>query len=523
MDLSPWFNRFLWFSRPGGSGLLTISRCNDFELYRPTRSGGLALERLLRGRPLAQDDSSLLTSPGQACGKANASIPLKGENPNPKKTGPTMNASPSHDLIIGLDRSDQKADLHLIETSTGKRWDETLPTSPESLQAWLHQLREKHPQARVAICLEQPAVALIAFLEVHDWIVLYPINPITLQKFREAFVTSRAKDDRKDARYLAELLSAHHDKLTSWKPEDSRTRLLQHLVLHRRAVVDERTGLTNRLQALLKQYFPQALDLCGDDLWRPLATAFLLKWPSLQALQKARPETLKTFYHLHGSRSQKLMVQRLQCVENAVILTREPALVESYALRVKLVCRELQMVVLAIADYDKQIADVFKDHPDREIFSELPGAGRTLAPRLLAAMGTQRDQFADAASLQRFSGIAPVTKQSGGSRYVHRRYLCRKFLRQSFHEYAKESILHCRWAAAYYKQQREKGAHYHTAVRALAFKWQRVIWKCWHARTPYRNEIHEAALQRNGSLIVASFSQIELGKSPFKKPTNQPK
>ena len=40
-----------------------------------------------------------------------------------------------------------------------------------------------------------------------------------------------------------------------------------------------------------------------EDLWRPLATAFLLKWPSLSAVKKAKTATLKEFYYLHGSRS----------------------------------------------------------------------------------------------------------------------------------------------------------------------------------------------------------------------------
>jgi hypothetical protein len=66
---------------------------------------------------------------------------------------------------------------------------------------------------------------------------LYPINPITLQKFREAFVLCRAKDDTQDAQYLARLLLTHHAELTPWQPEDQATRLLQHLVAHRRAVV----------------------------------------------------------------------------------------------------------------------------------------------------------------------------------------------------------------------------------------------------------------------------------------------
>ena len=153
-----------------------------------------------------------------------------------------MNTPHPYDLIIGLDRADKKADLCLIDTQTSDRSSTTIDTSPEALWQWLLQLREQHPQARVALCLEQPAGHLIGFLEAYDWISLYPVNPITLQKLREAFVTSRAKDDAKDAFYLAELLLCHADKLKLWAPEDSATAAIQQWVFHRRAVIDERTG-----------------------------------------------------------------------------------------------------------------------------------------------------------------------------------------------------------------------------------------------------------------------------------------
>jgi hypothetical protein len=96
-----------------------------------------------------------------------------------------------YDLIIGLDRSDKKADLCLLNTTTDQRQFALIDTSPEALWEWLLQLRQAYPQARVALCLEQPAGHLIAFLEAYEWITLFPINPITLQKFRETFVTSR--------------------------------------------------------------------------------------------------------------------------------------------------------------------------------------------------------------------------------------------------------------------------------------------------------------------------------------------
>ena len=315
---------------------------------------------------------------------------------------------------------------------------------------------------------------------------------------------------------MAQLLLNHHDKLKAWQPDDTQTRQLQQLVSHRRAVVDERTGLTNRLKALLKQYFPQALDLCGEDLWRPLATAFLLKWPTLQSLKKARKESLKEFYYLQGSRSQKLIEQRLERIEKAVPLSDEFALLQSYTLRVQLICQELQLLLKTIEQFDQEIANVFQQHPDREIFEALPGAGPVLAPRLLASMGSERERYARPENLQCFSGVAPVTQQSGGKCHIHHRYLCPKFLRQSFHEYAKESILHSRWAAAYYGQQRNKGCAHHTAVRALAYKWQRVIWKCWQTRTIYKEEIYEAALKKNKSPLSGLLDQIELGKSPVK-------
>src|ERR1043166_6163691 len=291
-------------SRPDGSGLLTISRVNDFELIDRPAGPGLTLSTTTQeGVAACQHDSSILPSPGQVCGRTNTKPVTKGNR---------MYAPHPFELVIGLDRSDRTADLWVLDTRTGTRTHQSIGTAPEALGRWAEQLHAAQPQARVALCLEQPALNLIACLETYPWLVLYPINPVSLQNYRQALVTSRAKDDTKDARYLAEWLYHHHAELRPWTPDDRRTRWLQQLVAHRRAVVDERTALTNRLQALLKQYYPQALELCGEDLWRPLATAFLLKWPSLQALRRVRPATLKQFYYRHGSRSPRVLRKPLE-------------------------------------------------------------------------------------------------------------------------------------------------------------------------------------------------------------------
>lgn len=63
-----------------------------------------------------------------------------------------------------------------------------------------------------------------------------------------------------------------------------------------------------------------------------------------------------------------------------------------------------------------------------------------------------------------------------------------------------------------------QGCSHHTAVRALAFKWQRIIWRCWQDRRPYDEATYQAGLKQRGSPIVALFESVDLGKSPWKNP-----
>ena len=142
-------------------------------------------------------------------------------------------------------------------------------------------------------------------------------------------------------------------------------------------------------------------------------------------------------------------------------------------------------------------------HPDFFIFQSLPGAGAALAPPLLAALGSQRDRYASAEEVQKYSGIAPVTERSGEKKWVHFRWACPKFLRQSFHEWAGHSTAQSVWARAYYQQQRQRGKDHHAAVRALAFKWIRIVFRCWQERAAYDENRYLAALAKRGSPLTS--------------------
>jgi hypothetical protein len=153
-----------------------------------------------------------------------------------------------------------------------------------------------------------------------------------------------------------------------------------------------------------------------------------------------------------------------------------------------------------VAAYDKRIAAVTADHPDAPIFSSLPGAGAALTPRLIAAFGTDRRQWRDAQDLQRFSGIAPILVRSGNCSRVAIRRACPKFVRQTFHEFAAHSIRFCSWAKLLYEHHlKGDKRNHHPAVRAVAFQWIRIAYRCWLNREPYDERIFLAAQRRRNS------------------------
>jgi transposase len=117
-------------------------------------------------------------------------------------------------------------------------------------------------------------------------------------------------------------------------------------------------------------------------------------------------------------------------------------------------------------------------------------------------LGSDRQRWQSADELACLVGVAPVLERSGQSCWVRWRYFCPKFLCQTFHEYAGESIRHSFWARAYYEQQRAKGKSHHAAVRALAFKWVRIIFRCWQTMTAYDEVKYLENLRRKGSSLL---------------------
>jgi len=402
---------------------------------------------------------------------------------------------PDFAAFIAIDWADHEHAWALQVAGSRQRESGKLEHTPEAIEAWALQWATRFAGRPVAVALEQARGALLYALSKYQHLVLYPIHPSTSHNYRTAMFPSGSKDDPKDADLLLDLLTLHRDRLRVLKPDTEQTRKLQALVEKRRQLVQERTAQTNRITDQLKLYFPQVLSWF-DELHAPLVAAFLERWPTLPQLQKEHPEEVRKFFYQHHARSQSRIEERLRQIPPAQAPIHDAAVIEPGVLLVQALLAMVAALSQGIRSLERAIEQVATTHPDYFIFSSFPAAGPTLAPRLIAAFGSRRERYRSANEMQSFSGIAPVETASGSQHWVHFRWACPKFLRQTFHEYAAVSIPCCAWARAFYQQQRAKGSDHQAAVRSLAFKWIRILFRCWQSRQPYQEDLYLAARER---------------------------
>jgi len=413
-------------------------------------------------------------------------------------------ADHSFTAYVGIDWSDSKHDVCFQAAGDDQREFTRFSHQVDSIEAWAQSMHHRFG-GRIAVALELAKGPIVYALQKHDFIVLFPVNPSMLAKYREAFKPSRAKDDPTDAELALDLLVRHPERFEALRPQSVEMRTLMSLVEQRRQLVNDRIRLTNRLRSALKQYYPQTLEWF-DHIDTPIFCDFISRWPTLTQVKRARRSTLERFFHAHNMRFAHVRETRLASIKAATALTLDDAVVTPHRLQALVLVDQLRVTLQSIQRFDEEIAALAPQHRDYALFSSLPGAGPQLAPRLLVAFGEQRERFKNAAEIQKYSGIAPVTERSGRKHWVHWRWQCPTFLRQTFVEWAAQTINKSFWAAAFYRQQRAKGCTYQAALRALAFKWIRILYRCWQTRTPYNEANYLKALERRGSPLLKQFA-----------------
>lgn len=419
----------------------------------------------------------------------------------PTQSLPPSDSHPAaeHSVIIGIDWADREHAVCLIDPH-GRATHQTLPHSPEAIDEWAAALAGRFPGQMIAIAVEQTKGALVHALLKYEHFLLFPLNPRQLACYREALDPSGSKGDPADAFLLAQFLHHHRQHLRPLQPDTPATRKLARFSEIRRKIVDERARLTLQLKSTLKQYFPQALSL--DFV---LLLDLLQRWPTLAQIQRAHPLTLRTFLRQHGIAAEERQTEFIQAFRAAIPLTRDDAVIEPAAAYAALMARQLHELNRTIEQFDRQLAVQTEQHPDAAIFRSLPGAGDALVPRLIAAFGTDRERFQSAHQVQCYSGIAPVTRQSGKTRHTSSRHACPKFLRQTFHEFAEHARRWSSWSAAFYRARRDAGSRHQAAVRALAFKWIRILFRLWKTRSTYDENVYIQQLRKRNSPLLKSL------------------
>jgi transposase len=391
----------------------------------------------------------------------------------------------------------------LLPRATGRVESGTVGSSPEALAQWTAGLRKRFPEGLIGISVEGHRGGLISYLLRVDFVVVFPINPHASADYRDSFRPSGAKDDSADALMLLDYMVRHPEKLRPLRPDSEEVRLLAAFCEDRRQAVEQRKALSNQLTDCLKAYYPQALKMV-DELHSELACAFLSRWPEPKMLKKVGKQSFRKFFYAHNCRSEALLKKRLELIGHLVVLTADRAVIVPNRMKMQRLVHMIRDLNRSIAEYDREIDRLYRQMPDHDIFSSFPGAGDALGPRLLTAFGSDRSRFARPEEIQQLSAVAPVTEQSGNSKWVRRRWQFNSFLHQTFFEYARASLRSSLWAQAYVEAKQAKGTGFNTAIRALAFKWQRIMFACWQNHEPYDETRYLRALSRKGAPIATN-------------------
>ena len=228
--------------------------------------------------------------------------------------------------FVGLDWADGNHAVCLQTADSERREVSELEHRPESIDAWARGLRRRFGGKPIAVALELAKGPIVYALRQYDFLVIFPLNPATLAKYREVFAPSGAKDDPTDAELALAFLLKYPEKLSPLDPQSAEMRALEQLVEMRRRLIDDQTRITNRLTSALKNYFPQALDWFPDKA-SVLFCDFLDRWSTLKSARQARRSTLTRFFHEHNVRRTALIQQRIDAIKAAVPLTDDLAVI----------------------------------------------------------------------------------------------------------------------------------------------------------------------------------------------------
>ena len=395
---------------------------------------------------------------------------------------------------LGVDWADQTHAVWVVAADGTKIVAHTVPHTAEGLSEWGRELDQWRAQGvELWAAIERREGRVVDFLLDHG-VAVYPVNPKALNRARDRFRQSGAKDDPFDARVLADFLRTDHAHLQALQPSSEAAQELKLLTEDYQRQIRQQTRLVNQLTNTLKAYYPRALELA--ELTTTLAQEFLQAHPtpeSLTGLTERQWQRWARAHRLSDARTRELweVLRQPQLPVPAHVVRAKARMMRSLV-------AQLTPIVAAVAEYRRAIEDFFASIPTAQWARTLPiGEHGITAPTLWARLGDAPGRWESFRHLQGQAGAVPVTKRSGKQqRVVQFRHACDKALRYVVEHVAFLSLRSSDWARAYYQQQRARRHSHRQALRALGAKWLKIIFVMWERQAPYDERYHLATMTR---------------------------
>lgn len=348
---------------------------------------------------------------------------------------------------------------------------------------------------RLPVAVERSEGLLVEHLQSVGHCV-FPVSPRIAARARERYRVAPVKDDRFDAYVLADTLRHEHDRWRRLPVASALLAEIKALTRDRDRLLETQQATEAQLRSILEAYHPAPARLFSS-VDRQITLAFIDEYPTPASASRLRATRVGGFCRRHsytGRVAPEVLADRLR----SNLLTGAPGTVAGKSVSARSFARILSLLNNQLAEFDEAIAATVSEHPDAHIFASFPGVGPVLTGVLLAEIGEDRTRFPSAQVLLAEAGLAPVTRSSGRSRSVRFRYASNRRLREASMWWAFNSLKLSPWAAQAYRTARnERGQRYHRALRGLAARWMRVLWRCWTDAQPYDPAKHLNAAKLN--------------------------
>jgi transposase len=356
------------------------------------------------------------------------------------------------------------------------------------------QLQPEQAAAQVKVGIETERGPWVAALVAAGYEV-FPINPMSVARYRERHSTSGAKSDTADAHLLAEIVRldrAHHRPVAGDSEQGEAIKLVART---HQSLIWDRTRHVLRLRSVLRDFFPAALQAFGD-LDAPDTLELLARAPDPDRaahLSRAKIAAALTRAHRRGPQAK---AAALQAILRSGQLRQPPLVQSAYATIVSAEVALIASLNTQIEELGVVVGAHFGRHPDAEIYASQPGLGVILAARILGEFGDDPHRYVDAKARKNYAGTSPITRASGTRKVVLARYARNRRLGDALQQWAFCALRGSPGARAYYQALRGRRIGHQAALRQVANRLAGILHGCLKTHTAYNEDVawaHHAA------------------------------